>query len=307
MQPTTASLAMTVGGFGLVLAILLLTLGALIGPMQEIVAESRSGAGRVDDLIGSGQSIASMVEAIAPQLLAAAGLLVAALAGLVISVVLGAILTFYLLRDGARGFEAATARLTTWRHDELKAAAERATGVLGGYMIGTGAISAVGAATQFLIMWLLGIPLALPLAVLSFFGGFIPYIGSLLTTGLAFLVTVATGDDAGRRRSWLIFTLVFNIVQGNIVAPLVYSRAVSIHPAIVLLAIPAGAASPGWPGCSSSCRSSASSPRRGETVLRVLGNQPEDVVEGASPGPDLEPEPGIGSVAGPGVAAAPVE
>jgi predicted PurR-regulated permease PerM len=38
-----------------------------------------------------------------------------------------------------------------------------------------------------------------------------------------------------------VFTIVFNIVQGNFVAPLVYGRAVSIHPAIVLLAIPAGA------------------------------------------------------------------
>jgi predicted PurR-regulated permease PerM len=35
---------------------------------------------------------------------------------------------------------------------------------------------------------------------------------------------------------------VFNLVTGNIVAPLVYGRTVHIHPAIVLLAIPAGAA-----------------------------------------------------------------
>ena len=37
-----------------------------------------------------------------------------------------------------------------------------------------------------------------------------------------------------------IFTIVFNIVQGNIVAPIVYSRVVSLHPAVVLVAIPAG-------------------------------------------------------------------
>jgi predicted PurR-regulated permease PerM len=35
---------------------------------------------------------------------------------------------------------------------------------------------------------------------------------------------------------------VFNIVTGNIVAPLVYGKAVNLHPAIVLLAIPAGSA-----------------------------------------------------------------
>ena len=111
--------------------------------------------------------------------------------------------------------------------------------VLGGYMVGTGAISIFGAATQFLIMFVLGIPYALPLAVLAIFGGFIPYIGSLITTGLAFLVTVATGTPQDILIMG-IFTIVFNIVQGNIVAPIVYSRVVSLHPAVVLVAIPAG-------------------------------------------------------------------
>ena len=37
-----------------------------------------------------------------------------------------------------------------------------------------------------------------------------------------------------------IYTLVINIVQGNFVAPLVYGKTVNLHPAIVLLAIPAG-------------------------------------------------------------------
>ncbi len=39
-----------------------------------------------------------------------------------------------------------------------------------------------------------------------------------------------------------IYTVVFNIVQGNIVTPLVYRRAVHLHPAVILLAIPAGGA-----------------------------------------------------------------
>ena len=76
--------------------------------------------------------------------------------------------------------------------------------------------------------------------MLSFFGGFIPYIGSFITTGLAFLVTVSTGD-ATDILIMGIFTIVFNIVQGNFVAPIVYSKVVSLHPAIVLMAIPAGA------------------------------------------------------------------
>ena len=37
-----------------------------------------------------------------------------------------------------------------------------------------------------------------------------------------------------------IYTAVMNVVQGSVIAPLVYGRAVSLHPAVVLVAIPAG-------------------------------------------------------------------
>ena len=108
-----------------------------------------------------------------------------------------------------------------------------------GYMVGTGLISLFGAVTQWLIMVILGLPLAVPLAVLAFFGGFIPYIGSFITTLLAFLVAVEVGTTTDVV-IMAIYTAVFNIVQGNFVAPIVYGRSVSLHPAIVLLAIPAG-------------------------------------------------------------------
>ena len=45
-----------------------------------------------------------------------------------------------------------------------------------------------------------------------------------------------------------IYTLVFNIIQGNFVTPLVYGKAVSLHPAIILLAVPIGNALAGIVG-----------------------------------------------------------
>jgi predicted PurR-regulated permease PerM len=38
----------------------------------------------------------------------------------------------------------------------------------------------------------------------------------------------------------LAWTIIFNIVQGNFVAPLVYGSTLNLHPAVVLLAVPAG-------------------------------------------------------------------
>jgi len=167
--------------------------------------------------------------------------LTSSLGPLTLVLVLSVLLTFFFVRDGAGLWKAMMGHLPQDSAGDLSAAGSRAFGVLGGYMIGTGAISLVGAGSQAFIMWVLGLPLVMPVFVLSFFGGFIPYIGSLLTTLLAFLIAVAVGDTIDIV-VMAIWTLVFNIVQGNVVAPLVYNRTTHIHPAIVLASIPAGSA-----------------------------------------------------------------
>jgi len=243
-----AAAVVTLGAYAGISAIILLTVGALFSNADQVVDSSSGGSSSISDsLQGLAGSLQALVEEVGAGLLGAIASILAGIVGLVFVVVLAVILTFYFLRDGRAAWTALTARLAPWRRREVDAAGGRAVTVLGGYMIGTGAISAFGAATQLVIMVILGIPLALPLAVLSFFGGFIPYIGSFVTTGLAFLVTVAYGSPTDIAVMG-IFTIVFNIVQGNIVAPLVYGRAVNIHPAIVLLAIPAGSAVAGVTG-----------------------------------------------------------
>ena len=62
-----------------------------------------------------------------------------------------------------------------------------------------------------------------------------------MTTALAFLVAVAVGTTADIVIMF-VYTIAFNLIQGSVVAPIVYSRALSLHPAIVLLAVPIGGA-----------------------------------------------------------------
>ena len=189
----------------------------------------------------------ALAEASSAALVAAVAVSAANLAGLVIMVLLAGVMTFFLLRDGGAGWAMVTRNLAGWRRRELDGAANRAVGALGGYMIGTGIISIFGAVTQFLIMVLLGLPLALPLAVLAFFLAFIPYFGSFIATGLAFLVAVKFGSTQDVV-IMAIFTIVFNLVQGSVLGPLIYGKAVSIHPAMVLLAVPVGSALAGVVG-----------------------------------------------------------
>jgi predicted PurR-regulated permease PerM len=152
--------------------------------------------------------------------------------------VLGALVAFYLLRDGTRLGARLVANARPEIAPDVQGAAFRAVEVLGGYMGGTAVISFVGAASQLVIMVLLGLPLALPVFILSFFLCFIPYIGGFISTGLAFLIAVQAGSTSDIVIMG-VWTLVFNIVTGNIVGPLMYQRTVHIHPAVVLVAIPA--------------------------------------------------------------------
>ena len=148
-------------------------------------------------------------------------------------------MAYFFLRDGSKAWAWMTGKIGGWREREIRAAGDRAVVMLGGYMIATGVLGAFNAVTGFVIMTLLGIPFALPVAVLSFFGGFIPYIGQFVTSAIAFLITSPSGSTQDII-FMAIWTAVFNIVQGSVIAPLVYGRAVSLHPAVVLIVIPAG-------------------------------------------------------------------
>ncbi len=247
-SPTSAAATVTVASIVITTVVVVLTVVSLATQMGPIVQAAGDGAGQA---VASNPQVLAWLQPLMSSssdfLGQAAQAVVSGSVGLAVVSVIGALLTFDFMRDGSRYWSFATSHLAAWRRTEVDAAGGRAVGVLGGYMIGTGAIALFGAVSQFAIMAILGIPLALPLAVLSFFGGFIPYIGSILTTLLAFFVTLALGtpQDAAIMG---VYTIVFNVVQGNFVAPVVYGRAVNIHPAIVLLAIPAGAALAGIAG-----------------------------------------------------------
>jgi putative heme transporter len=222
-----------------IVVVLALATGSVLGSLDPIFGTAADGAAG-SGLGEFGTAIVAIVGALRSGLVGQVAGFVEAAAALVTILILSLLLTFYFVRDGARWWHSVTTRLRGDRAERFALVGTRAAHVLNGYMVATGAISLFGAATQWLIMVILGLPLALPLAVLAFFGGFIPYIGSAVTTLLAFLVAVQVGTTADVAIMG-VYTVVFNIVQGNFVAPIVYGRSVSLHPAIVLLAIPAGA------------------------------------------------------------------
>lgn len=205
-----------------------------VGPLREVVDAAVAGAGRLD-----AEWLREAASRLGSELQVDVAGFLGSTVGLVLAIAMAMLLSFFLLRDGPRWWHASTDQLAPGRREPVQAAGSRAVAVLAGYMGGTAIISLFGGVTSGLIMVILGLPLALPIAVLGTILGFVPYIGSALTTLLALLVTLAFGTTLDVALM-LVFTVVFNIVQGNIVTPIVYGRTLSLHAAVVLMAIPIG-------------------------------------------------------------------
>lgn len=95
--------------------------------------------------------------------------------------------------------------------------------------------------------FLLGVPLAIPIAVLVFLGAFVPFVGAVVTGALAvFLALVYNGPWIA---IWmLVVVLGVQQLEGHILQPLLMGSAVKVHPLAVVLVVAGGAMIAGIPG-----------------------------------------------------------
>jgi predicted PurR-regulated permease PerM len=108
-----------------------------------------------------------------------------------------------------------------------------------GYTRGIVIIAATNAALVCVALLILRVPLALPLAMLTFFATFIPLIGAPIALFVATLVALAA---RGPLIALLVLALIVVIgqIEGHLLQPLVMSRAVNIHPLAVALSVACG-------------------------------------------------------------------
>jgi predicted PurR-regulated permease PerM len=153
---------------------------------------------------------------------------------------------FFLLKDGPRiwgWFIRAFGRHRT-RADRAGRAAWRA---LSQYVHGTVTIAAIHSIVIAVTLVIMGVPLVAPLAVVVFFGSFIPIVGILVAGALAVLVVVSFKGVIAA----LVFIGILILEQqleGHLLQPLVVGRWVHLHPLAIILAIAIGSVLGGIPG-----------------------------------------------------------
>jgi putative heme transporter len=160
---------------------------------------------------------------------------------LLVSLVVGLVVTFFALKDGDRLMGWAERQLPS-RHRPLAVRlARRAWQALGGYLRGAALLGVVEGVVIGTTVALVGGSLAVPVAVFTFLAAFVPFAGAIAAGVLAVLVVLATAGPTG---AFVVLAVVIVVQQldNDLLAPLIYGRALQLHPVMVLLAIAAGGA-----------------------------------------------------------------
>jgi putative heme transporter len=155
--------------------------------------------------------------------------------GLVSGLILGALIMYYLLKDGTALRRKVVSEIDdpSFR-DDVDDFIGDSCGILRDYGRGRTVMSAVVAVVVALASLLLGLPLVFTIFVVNFIGGYIPYIGAFLGGGLA--VIIAWGDGGlGAAAVMLVIVLASNLLLENFVEPKVMGRTLDIHPLVVLV------------------------------------------------------------------------
>lgn len=88
-------------------------------------------------------------------------------------------------------------------------------------------------------LWVLGVPLVVPIATLVFIGAFVPVVGAVVTGAIAVLVALVT---VGWLKALILLGVVIAVMQleSHVLQPFLLGKAVKLHPLAVILAIAAG-------------------------------------------------------------------
>ncbi len=104
-----------------------------------------------------------------------------------------------------------------------------------GFVTGNLLASFLAGAVATLILLIVGVPYALPLGLFAALIEVIPYIGPAVVTVLLSVVALATGPISAA--VVFVLLLIYHLVEGHTVRPLIYGRALQLSPLAVLIAI----------------------------------------------------------------------
>ncbi|MFG2023768.1 AI-2E family transporter [Streptomyces sp. NPDC048825] len=157
----------------------------------------------------------------------------------VVTAVLALFLMFFFLKDGPRFLPWLARQLPGRLATDVPTVAARGWDTLGSFVRSQAAVGLLDAVLIGLGLWVLGVPLVLPLAVLTFVSAFVPIIGALFAGFVAVLIALVSN---GLTDALIVLAIIVVVQQleGNVFQPMIQSRGLGLHAAVILLAVTLG-------------------------------------------------------------------
>ena len=251
--PSGVAAAVVVLGFiGIVIGIIAILTPQVADKSGEVAAGASDGLQKIRDWVtgeplnlSEGQ-ITRAIEAVQDRLQSSASAIssgifstIGAATSAVINLVLILMLTFFFVKDGHKFLPWVKTLGGRRSGEHLAEVLDRSWGTLGGFIRTQTLVALIDAVIIGVGLAILGSPLAVPLAVITFFGGYIPIIGAFVSGGLAVLVTLVTNDPKDALIA-LIIVVAVQQLEGNVLSPWLQGKNMNLHAAVVLMSVTAG-------------------------------------------------------------------
>jgi predicted PurR-regulated permease PerM len=157
----------------------------------------------------------------------------------VVTAVLAILLMFFFLKDGPRFLPWLGRQLPGRLATDVPEIASRGWDTLGSFVRSQAFVGLLDAVFIGLGLWIVGVPLVLPLAVLTFVSAFVPIVGALFAGFVAVLIALVSN---GLTDALIVLAIIIVVQQleGNLFQPLVQSRGLGLHAAVILLVVVLG-------------------------------------------------------------------
>ncbi|MFL5843795.1 MAG: AI-2E family transporter [Solirubrobacteraceae bacterium] len=156
--------------------------------------------------------------------------------GAIVQLVTVLTMAFFLLLDGGRIADFLLRLRGPEREERFRRVAGEIYGSVAGYVAGNLLISVCAGLSTYVVLLILDVPFAVPLAVLMAFLDLIPLVGATLG-GITIALVTLFNNFPTSTIAWMIFFIIYQQVENNVLQPVVYRRTVNVAPLAVIVAI----------------------------------------------------------------------
>lgn len=290
-----AALISLLGAVLLLVVVLWALAPSVVNQAGDIAGDASEGLGKIETWLVEGplevshDQIQTAIDAAQDRLASSASTIasgvftgVSAVTSVIITAALVLVLTFFFVKDGDR-FLPWLSRVTG---DEagghVVEVMRRSYQALGNFIRTQAIVSAVDAVLIGIGLVIVGVPLAIPLAILTFLGGFIPIVGAFVVGALAVLIALVSNGLTG---AIIVLAIIVGVQQleGNLLSPWLQGKSMNLHAAIVLLSVTIGGSLFGIVGAFLAVPVAAVAATILRYIAEVMEAQPEEDVEVPDP------------------------